>query len=190
MAKKVLEKILSPSEKVQYQFSLGERYLKIKKIAAICLSFLVLLIISVALIYLTYISEIIIVVSAVAFWALLILFSYFYFGWYLKRANIYLITNRRVIMHRGWLCTRLISAPFNQITDVKVIEPFIDRLIFKTGVLKINTAGMGEHAIILSSIEDPYKIKNKLNEIRFFSEKEPHQVTNQTSEPTTQETKQ
>ena len=182
MTQKVLEKILSPSEKVSYQFSLGNKYLKIKKITTICFGFLILLVISIALVYLTYVSEIIIVVSAVAFWALLILFSYFYFGWYLKRTNIYLITNRRVIIHKGWLCTNMISTPFNQITDIKVIEPFFDRLIFKVGTLKINTAGMEDHAITLSYIENPYNIKRKLNELRFFSEKGPHQATNQTSE--------
>jgi uncharacterized membrane protein YdbT with pleckstrin-like domain len=189
MAKIVLEKILSPSEKVQYQFSLGNRYLRIKKTATICFGFLFILGVGIAISLVADISVLLIAITGIILWVILVLFSIFYFDWYLKRANIYLITNRRVIIHKGWLCTNMVSTSFSQITDVKVIEPFIDRLIFKAGILKINTAGGEGHAIILSYIEDPYSIKRKLNELRFFG-KEPQQVTSQTPETPQEPTKQ
>lgn len=166
MVKKILEKILSPGEEIKYQFSFGERYLKIMKIATITIGSFVLLAIGVAIFLIFNISEIIILVIIAIPLVLLILYSLLYFDWYLKRANIYIITNKRILIHKGWLSTRLISADFRQITDIKVFQPFLDKLIYKTGVLKINTAGMEAHPIILFHIEGPYKIKRKLNEIR------------------------
>ena len=166
MTKKVLEKILNSGEEIKYQFSFGERYLKIMKIATIAIGSFILLAIGVAIFLIFNISKIIILAIIAIPLTLLILYSLIYFDWYLKRANIYVITNKRILIHKGWLSTRLISADFNQITDIKVVQPFLDRLIYKAGVLKINTAGMEAHPIILFHIEDPYKIKRKLNEIR------------------------
>lgn len=166
MAKKVLEKILNPNEEIKYQFSLGERYLKITKIITISIGSLVLLIIGLFVLPIFNVSGIIIFLIIAILLVLLILFSLFYFNWYLKIANIYIITNKRVLVHRGWLSTRLISADFYQITDTKVHQPFVDKVIYRTGILKINTAGMEAHPIILSHIESPYKVKRKLNEIR------------------------
>lgn len=166
MTKKVLEKILNSGEEIKYQFSFGERYLKIMKIATIAIGSFILLAIGVAIFLIFNISKIIILAIIAIPLTLLILYSLIYFDWYLKRANIYVITNKRILIHKGWLSTRLISADFNQITDIKVVQPFLDRLIYKAGVLKINTAGMEAHPIILLHIEDPYKIKRKLNEIR------------------------
>jgi hypothetical protein len=51
-------------------------------------------------------------------------------------------------------------------TDITVREPFLDRLITKTGHLIINTAGTGFQEVILIHIERPYEIKKKLDEIR------------------------
>ncbi len=168
MTKKILEKVLSPSEKVKYQFSIGDKYLKTKKIAMICFGSLIFFIIGSILIYLFKNYEMLIIAIIVIFWVFFVLFSFFYFGWYLKRANIYLITNKRIIIHKGWFCTRVVSVDFIQITDVKVIKPFIEKIIYKTGTLKINTAGMEIHPIILHHIENPFDIKRILNEIRFF----------------------
>ncbi len=187
MVKKVLEKILNPNEEIKYQFSFGERYLNITKIVTIVIGSFILLLLGLFVLPMLEIGAIVIVIIIGGFLGLLIGFSFFYFGWYLKRANIYIITNRRVLIHRGWLSTRLISADFQQISDIKVVQPFIDRVIYRTGILKINTAGMEAHPIILSHIERPYKIKRKLNEIRdFLSKKNQGSLTDEISEPSAQ----
>ena len=79
MTEKVLERILSPSEELRYQFSLGNNYLKIKKIATICLGLLVILGAGVITLLLVDISVLLIVIIGVITWALLISFSIFYF---------------------------------------------------------------------------------------------------------------
>jgi uncharacterized membrane protein YdbT with pleckstrin-like domain len=163
----VIEKLLSPNEEIKYQFSFGERYLKIKKIAAIILSFVILLSGGLLIIYFFKIDWVTIILIIIPLFVLLAGMSIFYFDWYLKRVNIYIITNKRLIIHRGWFSTNLKSIGFEQITDIKVLQFFIDRIIFKTGTLKINTAGTGDYEINLHCIEDPYKIKAKILEIKY-----------------------
>ena len=179
--KKVVEKILSPNEKIEYQFSLGERYLKIKKFITVLIGLIIFLIISLPLYFqfgfgiitieliITTIElsmTIVLLVLGVCL-ALLIGFSHFYFGWLLKRSNIYIITNKRIVIHKGWLNTNLKSIDFNQITDIKVIESFFERIFFNTGTLKIDTAGKDDYSVILSHIENPYKIKTKIIDIKY-----------------------
>jgi hypothetical protein len=166
---RVVEKILSPNEEIKYQFSLGERYLKIKKIMTIVLGFIVLLSIGLLINHFFEIDIRIIILIIGALLVLLILISLFYFDWYLKRANIYLITNRRIIIHRGWLSAFSKSVDFRQITDIKIIQSFTDRIIFNMGTLKINTAGMEDYAIIFYCVEDPYNIKTKILEMKYSS---------------------
>ncbi len=166
MAKEVLEKILSSNEEIKYQFSFGETYLRISKIMTIAIGSSILILLGVFGLPALEIDILFIVLIVGALVGLLTGYSFFYFGWFLKRTNIYVISNRRVIIHIGWLSTRVTSVDFRQITDIKVIQPFFEKVIFGTGILKINTAGMEAHPIILSHIEDPYKIKKIINEIR------------------------
>ncbi|MCD5396841.1 MAG: hypothetical protein LRZ98_01745 [Candidatus Pacebacteria bacterium] len=67
MTKKILEKVLSPSEKVKYQFSIGDKYLKTKKIAMICFGSLIFFIIGSILIYLFKNYEMLIIAIIVIF---------------------------------------------------------------------------------------------------------------------------
>lgn len=69
-------------------------------------------------------------------------------------------------MHKGWLSTHLISIDYDKITDIRISEPILDRLITKTGNLVIETAGTGLHGVVLIHLEKPYEIKKKLDEIR------------------------
>lgn len=58
----------------------------------------------------------------------------FYYLFYLKRANHYAFTNKRVLIIKGWLSTKLTSIDYDKITDITVLEPFLDRLIYKNRI--------------------------------------------------------
>ena len=140
-------KILSPNEEIKYEFSIGNGYLKFSLIAGCILGFILL--------FLTVWLGII-----------LILTLGFYYGWYLKKANKYAFTDKRVLIHRGWLSTKLISIDYAKITDIEIQEPFLDKLLYKTGSLSVNTAGTTLREMVLKHIESPYEIKKKLDELR------------------------
>jgi len=90
----------------------------------------------------------------------------FYLFFYKKRSRIYAFTDRRIAIHTGWLSTKMISIDYNQITDIKIEEPFLGRIIYKTGVLQIATAGTGSPPVRFNHIEKPYELKKKLDSLR------------------------
>jgi hypothetical protein len=58
------------------------------------------------------------------------------------------------------------SADYQKVTDVMVAEPFLNRIIYHTGSLEIDSAGTNRENIVLNHVERPYEIKKKLNELR------------------------
>ncbi len=146
--KKIWEKVLSADEKVEFEFSIGSRYINFYLIiwAIVILPFL-------------FIKSVGLSIQVV----IVFLFVLFYYGFYLKMANAYAFTDKRVLVHKGWLSTKLISIDYSKITDIKVREPFLSRVITSTGQLLINTAGTNLHEVILNHIETPYEVKKRLD---------------------------
>lgn len=173
----VVKKILGSNEEIKYQFSLGERYLKIKKIVTILMGIIILLAAGASLYYASLhfdfeLNPTTVILITGLLLVLLIGIAHFYFGWYLKRANIYLITNKRIIIHRGWLSSLMKSVGFQDITDIKIIQAFLDKMIFKAGSLKINTAGKEAYEIMLHCVENPYEVKTKIIDMKYLLSEE------------------
>jgi len=143
---KIWNKTLSSDEKVEYEFSIGNRYIKFGLIiwGIISLPFL----------------------FASGFGIIIFLIALFYYGFYLKVANAYAFTNKRVLIHRGWLSTHTTSIDYSKITDVYIQEPFFDRIITHTGHIAVNTAGTTLHEVILKHVESPYEVKKKLDALK------------------------
>jgi uncharacterized membrane protein YdbT with pleckstrin-like domain len=142
-----LNKILNQDEKVEHGFSIGQRYLKV------CFVFWGIISVLLLLFY--------------GFFGILVfLFVVFYYAFYLKTANVYAFTNKRVLIHRGLFSTNAISIDYNKITDVSVKEPFLDKVLFHSGSIAINTAGTGTQEVILKHIQSPYKLKKKLDTLK------------------------
>ena len=76
------------------------------------------------------------------------------------------LTNKRILIHKGWLSTQAISVDYNKITDIIVVEPFFSRIFYKSGHLAINTAGTGLHEIVLRNIPTPYETKKIISGIK------------------------
>lgn len=144
----IWNKVLNPHEEVKYEFSIGKRYRKI------------------SMILFCVIGAVFLIPPMTVFGVFFILVILFYFGFYLKVANAYAFTGDRVLIHKGWLSTKLISTEYQKITDVTVHEPFISRILFKTGSITINTAGTSTQEIVLKNVEHPYQVKKKLDELR------------------------
>ncbi len=137
-------KVLGQNEKLEYEFSISDKYIN--------LSFIAWSVISIPLLFMMGLG------------VATFLIALFYFKFYLKRANIYGFTQKRILIHRGWLSTDMISVDYDKITDIHVSESFAEKST-KTGRLKINTSGSGNTEIILDRIESPYEIKKKLDDL-------------------------
>ncbi len=141
----VWKKVLSKDEVIEKEFSISGQYIKISLIAGIIIWGLL----SFAFIGIPF-----------------LIFHLFYFLFYIKRANAYAFTNKRVLIHKGWLSTSLVSIDYHKITDVLIREPFLDRVIFKTGAIAIDTAGTGGKEVVLKYISEPYELKKVLDELK------------------------
>lgn len=146
---KIWQKTLTNDEKLEYEFSISKRYRIIK----------IIIWVSLMSIFLLYENTRGLAITV-------ILFVLFYYGFYLKVANAYALTNKRILVHKGWLSTRAISVDYNKITDIIVVEPFFSRIFYKSGHLAVDTAGTGLHEIVLRNISTPYETKKIISGIK------------------------
>ena len=143
---KIWQKVLGNDEKIEYEFSVGNRYIKFGLVVWGIIGLLLLF--------------------PVGFGVIVLLINIFYFCFYLKTANAFAFTNKRVLIHRGWLSTHTISVDYSKITDIHIQEPFFDRVITQTGNIAIITAGTTADQIMLQHISNPYEVKKKLDLLR------------------------
>lgn len=144
----VWNKLLGPNEKVEYEFSIGKRY-RILWLVVWC-------IIALPFVFGGMLKSGLFIIAIAAFYTL----------FYQTASNAYAFTNRRVLIHRGWLSTSSMSIDYDKITDIRVEQSFVDKLISKTGTLSINTAGSIGVEVVLKNITDPYEVKKRLDSIR------------------------
>lgn len=143
----IWKKVLRNDEEVKFEFSVGKKYR----------TFYLILLSVFATPFL---------ISAPAFGIILLATIFFYFGFYLKTANAYAFTNKRVLIHKGWLSTNAVSIEYDKITDVSINEPFIERLVTKSGNIAINTAGTSAKEVVLKHVQTPYEVRKQLDAIR------------------------
>lgn len=143
---KIWQKTLAIDEKVIYEFSVGDGYIKYCLIIWGVISLVGLLFMGIGI--------------------LIFLFSLFYYLFYIKIANVYAFTNKRVLIHLGWLSTHTISVDYSKITDVHIHELFWERILAHTGNISIITAGTTSDQIRLRHINTPYEVKKKLDELK------------------------
>lgn len=89
----------------------------------------------------------------------------FYYLFYLKVSNEFVFTTDRVLIKKGWIGTKTISAKFSRITDVNVSQSLIERIL-KTGTISINTAGSEGYEVILKHVAVPYSLKKDLHNLK------------------------
>lgn len=142
----IWKKVLAKDEVLEKEFTISDRYIKISLITGIIIWGLLSLAGGIGIPFL--------------------LIHLFYFLFYIKKANAYAFTNKRVLIHKGWLSTNLVSIDYHKITDIFIKEPFLGRVIFNTGALAIDTAGTSSKEIILKNISEPYELKKILDELK------------------------
>lgn len=86
--------------------------------------------------------------------------------------NLYVITNERVIIKRGWLNRRITSIRLENIIDTKAEQNFRGRLI-KSGTIYLFTANDSQNSDDefiknvpeISNVDDPFKRHSKIVEL-------------------------
>lgn len=92
------------------------------------------------------------------FWALVLAIWHYH-------ANRYLLTTRRVIIKKGLVSVKLVSALYDKITHIEVDQGVLDRLVMKHGDIIINTAGGNKDELKIICIDNPMQFKNLLERL-------------------------
>jgi membrane protein YdbS with pleckstrin-like domain len=97
--------------------------------------------------------------------------------WHQKHTIVYLLTNRRVIIKRGFFSTEVTTAPYYHITHIVVKESFLAKLSFVMGDIIIHTAGPTPVEVHLLKIQRPLEIKNLIEELISYDRQENSQLS-------------
>lgn len=84
---------------------------------------------------------------------------------YLWHANRYLLTTRRVIIKRGLMTVKLITALYDKITHIEMEQSLYDRMFLHHGTIKIHTAGSDKDEMVMEYVENPIEFKNILERL-------------------------
>lgn len=84
---------------------------------------------------------------------------------HLFHGNRYLLTTRRVIIKKGIFGVKVTAALYDKITNLEVIQSFIDRFLLHHGTIIINTAGVTKGEISLRYVDYPLELKNLLERL-------------------------
>jgi uncharacterized membrane protein YdbT with pleckstrin-like domain len=105
-------------------------------------------------------------IGAIVFFFIFAPISMFYHLYFLRIANTFVMTNRRVIVKKGWLNTSVKSVEYDRITDVSVDQSFLDKVFYKSGKLSISTAGGDGYELVLNCVHEPHELKKTLSDLK------------------------
>jgi membrane protein YdbS with pleckstrin-like domain len=77
----------------------------------------------------------------------------------------YFVTEKKIYRKTGFLWTKVIGAGREDVSDFIVQQSILDRWIYRTGSIQINTAGSPQIEIILSKVADPHATKKRISQI-------------------------
>lgn len=79
--------------------------------------------------------------------------------------NIYFITEKKVYRRSGFGFVKVVSAKKDEVLDMEIVQGFTERFLFRTGTIKLNTAGSPGFEVVLPRTEDPYQKKKDIYDI-------------------------
>lgn len=85
--------------------------------------------------------------------------------WYFTKEGIqYILTDKRLIVQKGYFHISLQSANYHKITHIEVHQGWLDRLFFNHGRIVIKTAAE-QRQIVLEEVHNPLEFKNLLEKL-------------------------
>lgn len=93
---------------------------------------------------------------------ILVLIIFYYVLYFLTTA--YFVTNVKIYKRVGIGFAKVTSAKHTEIDDMKVVQGFLEKVLFNTGTLKFNTPGSAGFEIILPRVAEPFNMKRILYE--------------------------
>lgn len=187
---KSVKQTLGSDEQVKKLFSFGNRHIYVRLAVSLLKWLLIALAMAVIVFILYRISEIAAssrqatalglaskdffqgfvlkasLIGALLFFLIFLPISLFYHLYFLRISNTFVLTDRRIIVKKGWLNTSVKSVDYDRITDVSVDQSFLDKIFYASGTLSISTAGGDGYELTLSCVDEPHELKKMLNDLK------------------------
>jgi uncharacterized membrane protein YdbT with pleckstrin-like domain len=93
----------------------------------------------------------------------ILLFIMAYYALYFL-TTVYFVTDTKIYKRTGVGFAKVTSAKHTEIDDMKVIQGFLEKVLFNTGTIKFNTPGSAGFEIILPRVGEPFSMKKTLYE--------------------------
>ena len=94
----------------------------------------------------------------------LIIGVFLFISMYLEKCTTEMaLTNRRLILKRGFIRRKTEEISFNRVEEVNLSQSILQRIL-GSGDIKVTGTGAGE--IMLKNIDDPLEVQKKVNELR------------------------
>lgn len=159
--RKKYEKYLAPGEELAFVAKIGDRYYWSYLLSGVMI-FAMLAPMSILAskyqLFPIWLGLLLTVSSIVGLWPMLKVLR-------LRHSLRYLFTNRRIIIKRGILSLSVTTAPYDKITHIQIEQEFSQRLFYHAGTIIVHTAGPTPVEMKLIHIEQPFAVKNLLEEL-------------------------
>ena len=136
-------------------------YLREKFLVYYFLSLVILLPIAIAGYFFYHMNYYVVIIAAF----LLASIPGFIKAFFLKVGIKYILTEKRVIVRKGYFDISVHSTPYNQITHIRVDHKFMERVVLDYGKITINTAGINMKEIVLEYVTRPLEFKNIMEKL-------------------------
>lgn len=144
------ESYLSSGEKIELEFGISKKYSSAVLAMAIAVS--------------------IVIAFSNIFASLGIVSLGFLYWTYLTKGKKYALTNKKIILVDVFLGRNVTNINYDKITDISINQDMAD-MIGNWGNVIINTAGHDFAEAILHNIDNPQKVKSKIDELTESSQK-------------------
>lgn len=85
--------------------------------------------------------------------------------YFTKEGIQYILTNKRLIVQKGFFKVNLSSANFHKVSHTEVEQGILDRMLLKHGRLLVKTTGIDHKLITLENLHHPIHFKNIMDRL-------------------------
>lgn len=138
--------LLQKGEKISDQITFSQRYVNATQIIVYILCFCA---------FYAFVEALVFCLIAV----------FVYCNFYLKAANQYYITNKRIIRREGLISVDYSSISYQKITDFKLKQNLFERFVTRSGSIYFSSAGSSGFEVKFQNIDKPFKTLKLINEL-------------------------
>lgn len=159
--RKKYEKYLAPGEELEFVAKIGDRYYWSYLLSGLMIFGMLApmsLLSSKYELFPMWVGMLLTFSSVIGLWPILKVLR-------LRHSLRYLFTNRRIIIKKGILSLSVTTAPYDKITHIQIEQAFSQRIFYNAGTIIVHTAGPTPVEMKLIHIEQPFAVKNLLEEL-------------------------